>query len=339
MILKEIYGALPDGRAVDVYRLQNKNGISACILSLGGIITEFNCPDRQGKLKNIVLKLDDAAAYDKQTNYIGALVGRYANRIANSRFYIDGTEYKLTPNDGQNHLHGGASGFDKKIWDADIQGNDLTLTLHSPNGEEGYPGNLDVTVTYTLTDQNELKIHYHAVSDRSTYVNLTNHAFFNLSGEQNILNHKLMINAERYTPVDEQCIPYGHHDPVAKTPLDFRTLQTIGARMGEDNIQLKNGNGYDQNFMLNAEGDINTLAALCVDETSGRTLSMYTTKPGVQFYTGNFLNNDPYPQRSGLCLEPQYVPNSPNVEGFDIPVLRPGDVYEHMTIYQVSVKE
>lgn len=338
------FGTMDDGSAVELFTLTNENGMEVSITNYGGIVTSIKVPDKDGNIENVVLGFDDFEKYKEGHPFFGAIAGRYANRIAKGRFTLNGEEYELATNDGENHLHGGNEGFDKKLWDSDVnQGeNSITLSYLSPDGEEGYPGNLDVDVTYALTDDNELQIDYHATTDKPTVLNLTNHSYFNLSGDptQGILDHKLMIDADRYTPVDEGLIPTGELKSVEGTPFDFTEPETVGSRI--DQIPP----GYDHNFVLN-NPDSGVRKIVTVEhEESGRVMEVYTDQPGVQFYTGNFLdgsliNRDgqPIEQYAALCLETQTFPDSPNRPSFPSPVLNPGETYETTTIYQFKVSD
>ena len=298
-----------------------------------------------------MLGYDSLADYQKATSYFGALIGRYGNRIAKGKFSIDGKEYKLAVNNGVNHLHGGLKGFDKVIWTASpsiqADGAHLDLTYLSRDGEEGYPGNLNVKVDYVLTENNELKIVYSATTDRPTVVNLTHHSYFNLAGagQGTILDHQLTLNADRFTPTDSGSIPIGELRSVKGTPFDFTKATAIGARIDQADEQLKFGNGYDHNFVLNKKNGDLSLAATVYESTSGRVMEVFTTEPGVQFYTGNFLDGSikgksgqSYPRRSGFCLEAQHFPDSPNQTRFPSTVLRPGKIYTQTSIYKFSVR-
>ena len=330
------------GQPVELFTLRNANGIELKATNYGGIITSIVTPDRDGKPGDIVLGFDTLDGYLKDSPYFGALVGRYGNRIAKGRFTLDGKTYTLAVNNGPNHLHGGIKGFDKVIWKAEpLSGKTgIVFSRRSPDGEEGYPGNLDVRVTYELTDRNELVITYHATTDKATPVNLTNHSYFNLAGGGDVLGHQLMIAADRYTPVDSTLIPTGTLAPVEGTPFDFRQPTAIGARIEQPNEQLKNGGGYDHNWVLNRSGSGRQLAARVVEPKSGRTLEVSTTEPGVQFYSGNFLDGtitgkggQAYQRRSGMCLETQHYPDSPNQPAFPSTILRPGASYDSQTVF------
>jgi aldose 1-epimerase len=341
-ISEESFGQMDDGREVKLYTLSNDNGMEVKITNYGGIITSLKVPGRDGVSENVVLGFDNLDDYLSGHPYFGALIGRYGNRIANGRFEIDGTEYQLATNDGNNHLHGGEVGFDKVLWDSEITDEgSLRLTYLSEDGEEGYPGNLEVTVIYTLTNDNDLVIDYAAETDKTTHVNLTAHSYFNLSGDAStdVLGHDLKLNAGNYTPVTNELIPTGEIRPVNSSPFDFTEFHSIGSRI--DQVE----GGYDHNFVLdNSAGELN-LAAELIHRESGRKLSLFTTEPGIQFYSGNFLDGSlsatdgtPYGQYAGLCLEPQHFPNSPNEPEFPSTVLRPGERYESQTIYSFSVE-
>lgn len=341
-ISQEHFGNLEDGREVDLFTLVNSNGLEAKIANFGGIITSLKVPDRDGNLENIVLGFDNLQDYLGGHPYFGALIGRYGNRIAGGRFEIEGREYQLATNDGENHLHGGNIGFDKVLWNAEvIDGEVLQLTYLSPDGEEGYPGNLEVMVTYKLTDENELIIDYEATTDKTTHVNLTAHSYFNLTGDfsSTILDHQLKLNAAHYTPVNEQLIPTGEIAPVDGTPFDFTDFNPIGSRIGQVE------GGYDHNFVLEGESGSLKTAAELIEPESGRKLTVYTTQPGVQFYSGNFLNGSlvspdgiPYDRHSGMCLEPQHFPDSPNKPHFPSTILMPGEIYKSQISYSFSVE-
>ena len=341
------------GKPIEVATLKNGRGIEMQAINYGAIITSLKVPDRTGKAADVVLGFDQPARYwaAPPPPYFGSIVGRYGNRIAKAQFALGGRTYKLAANNGPNHLHGGVRGFDKVMWDMSTRnaadGSSVVFTRTSPNGEEGYPGNLRVTVTYTLTEKNEVIIDYRATTDRATPVNLTQHSYFNLAGEGSgdILSHQLTVNADRYTPVDDTLIPTGELAPVEGTPFDFRTATAIGARIDADNAQIKAGKGYDHNYVLNRKGTGPQLAARLTDPGSGRTLEIATTEPGVQFYSGNFLDGTikgkaghVYAHRSGLCLETQHYPDSPNQKNFPSTILEPGKVYSSRTIWTFSAK-
>jgi aldose 1-epimerase len=344
---KKDFGKTADGTAVDLYTLTNSNGMKAKITTYGGIVTELHAPDRDGKLADVVLGFDDLKSYLAGHPHFGAIAGRVANRIAKGKFTLDGKEYKLFVNNGPNSLHGGKVGFDKKVWKAEpFEGKDgvgVKMTYTSPDGEEGYPGTLTTTMTYTLTDKNELRIDYHATTDKPTIVNLTNHSYFNLAGHGSgdILGHEMTIEADKYTPTDDTLIPTGEIAPVKGTPLDFTTSHTIGERAGQ--IKKSIG-GYDHNYVLNSGGGKLALAARAYEPKSGRVMETYTTEPGVQLYTANFLGDTKgkggavYKKHAGFCLETQHFPDSINQPNFPSVVLRPGKTYETTTVYKFSVK-
>jgi len=338
-----------DGKPVDLYTLSNSNGMVAQITNYGGKVVNLWTPDRDGNFDDIVLGFNNIDDYlNSGENYFGALIGRYGNRIANGQFTIGEETYQLAQNNGSNALHGGIKGYNNVVWDAS-QPDDQTLVLNyfSPDGEEGYPGNLNVKVQYKLTDNNELKIEYWATTDKATPVNLTQHSFFNLhgAGEGTILDHVVQINAEYYTPVNEGLIPTGEIAPVEGTPMDFTEPTAIGERIDADFVQLKYGNGYDQNYVLNDGGEGLTYAAKVVDPKTGRTMEVYTNEPGLQFYTGNFLNGRAigkegvaYPFRGAFCMETQHFPDSPNKPEFPSTILEPGDEYYSVCVYKFGVE-
>ena len=343
------FGQTADGQAVDLYTLTNANGLEMQVTNYGGLITSLRVPDQDGELADVVLGYDSLAGYLDQSPFFGALVGRYGNRIAGAQFTLDDSTYTLAANNGPNHIHGGVQGFDKVVWQAepfeDSTGVGLVLTYTSADGEEGYPGTLETRVTYTLTDQNELAIDYHATTDKATPVNLTQHSYFNLAGNGagDILDHEIMLNASGYTPVDSTLIPLGVVAPVADTPFDFTEPTAIGLRIEDDHEQLGRAGGYDHNFVLDGEAGEMKLAARVTEPTSGRVMEVRTTEPGVQFYTGNFLNGSitgkdgaVYEQRTGFCLETQHFPDSPNQPDFPSTILRPGEEYETRTVFTFS---
>lgn len=347
-VTKQSFGTV-DGRSVDIYTLTNAHGLEAKITNYGGIVTSLRVPDRTGKLDDVVLGFDNLEAYLKSTPFFGALIGRYGNRIGKARFTLNGKEYKLAVNDGENTLHGGVKGFDKVVWNAKPletkNGPALSLTYLSRDGEEGFPGSLSVNVTYTLANTNELKIDYSASTDKDTVVNLTHHSYFNLAGQGNgdILNHQLMINADRFTPVDASLIPTGELLSVKGTPFDFTRTTSIGARINQDDEQLKLGRGYDHNWVLNGRSGQLRQAAKVVESSSGRVMEVWTTEPGMQFYTGNFLDGTltgkdgkVYKRRYGFCLETQHFPDSPNKPNFPSTVLKAGERYKTTTSYKFS---
>ncbi len=340
-LLKSSFGHLPDGAAVDLYTLANANGLSAKVATYGATITELHVPDRDGKSGDIVLGFDNLAQYLKGHPFFGSTVGRVANRTAKGRFTLDGQTYALATNNGPNHLHGGLKGFDKVLWHAEPQaGAAVKFTYVSPDGEEGYPGQLAVAVTMSLTDANELRLDYTATTDKPTPVNLTNHSYFNLAGEGNVLAHELMLAADNYTPSDTTLIPTGEIRPVKGTPMDFTTPKPMGSRFA----QLKtNPVGYDDNYVLNGGGKSLALAARVCEPRTGRVMEVHTTQPGVQFYTANFLNGSllgkgavVYGQYTGFCLETQHFPDSVNQPTFPSVILRPGQTYRHTTVHKFA---
>lgn len=346
---KQIYGTAARGVIADLFTLTNDHGIEVKMTNYGGTIVSVRTPDRDGEAGDIVLGFDTLEEYLSSSPFFGCLVGRYGNRIAKGRFQLDGVEYTLAQNDGDNHLHGGITGFDKVTWHAesfgDAKGVGLKLDYVSKDGEEGYPGNLSVTVTYTLTNQNELKIDYVAQTDKSTVLNLTNHSYFNLAGAGDILGHVMMINSDRYTPIDGTLIPTGELRSVTGTPLDFRQPTVIGARIEEDDEQLQYGGGYDLNWIVNDPEQGLRSAAIVTEPTSGRKLEVFTTQPGVQFYSGNMMpatlpgkGGQVYPRRGGLCLETQHFPDSPNQPNFPSTVLEPGQHFAQTTVFKFGVE-
>jgi aldose 1-epimerase len=346
---KEEFGTV-DGKKVELYTLTNRNGVETKIITYGGTVVSLKAPDRSGNLADVVLGYDNLEGYLHDTSYFGSIVGRFANRIAKGRFNLNGVEYKLATNNGENHLHGGIKGFDKVVWSGVpsnvANGASLKLTYSSRDMEEGYPGNLFVTVVYTLTNSNELKIDYSATTDKDTVVNLTHHSYFNLAGEGNgdILKHEMMINANHFTPVDSTLIPNGELRAVRGTPFDFLQPTAIGARINGDEEQLKLGRGYDHNFVINGRNGVMRRAARVSEQSSGRIMEVWTTEPGVQFYTGNFLDGKPgkggkpYQIRYGFCLETQHFPDSPNHPKFPSTTLRKGARYQTSTVYKFSVR-
>lgn len=344
----ESFGKLPSGEEVRIYTLKNANGMEARIMTYGGAVVSLKTPDRDGNMADVVLGFDDLAGYLGDEPYFGALIGRYGNRIGGAKFELDGKLYTLVANDGPNSLHGGKKGFDKVNWKVESAGaQSLGLSYVSADGEEGYPGQLKVKVTYTLTDHNELRLDYEAVTDKPTVLNLTNHSYFNLKdgGASLILDHVLTLNADRFTPVDKTLIPTGELRPVEGTPFDFRQPTRIGARIDADNEQIRYAGGYDDNWVINRTGDGLIPAATVYEPTTGRVMEVLTTQPGVQFYTGNFLDGTligkggtAYARRSALCLETQHFPDSPNHPKFPSTVLRPGETYSSTTIYRFSAR-
>lgn len=350
-IKRRNWGRLGSGEQIALYTLRNSKGMEAAITNYGGRVVTLKVPDRDGRLEDVVLGFDDLNGYLEKNPYFGALVGRYANRIANGEFTLNGTTYKLARNNGKNALHGGLKGFDQAVWNAreiaGAAGPAVELTYLSKDGEEGYPGNLNVTVTYSLSENNELKIDFDATSDKDTVLNLTNHSYFDLAGHSagNILDHRVLIYADKFTPVDENLIPTGELRSVEQTPFDFRKATAIGARIGERDEQLRYGAGYDHNFVLNRPGETPSLAARVVDPSSGRVMEVLTTEPGVQFYTGNHLDairgkgGALYGFRFAFCLETQHFPNSPNQPNFPSTELKPGQRYHGITVFRFSVDQ
>jgi aldose 1-epimerase len=332
---------------IRIYTLTNEKGVEVRIMNYGGIVVSIKTPDKNGSLADIVLGFDSLAGYIANPSpFFGALVGRYANRIAHARFALDGVEYKLEKNDGDNTLHGGTHGLDKAVWTPrQLSDGGLELTVTSKDGDEGFPGNLKVTVVYHLTDANELKIDYSATTDKDTVVNLTNHSYFNLkgAGEGDVLSHQIALNADRFTPVDAGLIPTGELRLVKGTAFDFRKPTVIGAHIEENDEQLKLGHGYDHNWVLNKKGNELSLAARVEDPSSGRVLEVLTTQPGIQFYTGNFLDGTitgkggkVYKRRFGFCLETQHFPDSPNHPKFPTTELKPGQTFHNTTVFRFS---
>jgi aldose 1-epimerase len=348
-VQKSAYGTLDDGTAVDLYTLTNSNGLVARVITYGGIVTELHVPDRDGKRGDVVLGCDDLKTYVAGHPFFGAITGRFANRIAGARFTLDGKEYKLFANNNGNSLHGGKKGLDKVVWKAQpVESKDgpaLRLTYTSPDGDEGYPGNLSLVVTYTLTNRNALRIDYEATTDKATPVNLTNHSYFNLAGHNSgdVLGHELTLFADRYTPSDASLIPTGKIESVKGTPLDFTKPTRIGERIEQLKGPGKPG-GYDHNYVINGGGKELARTAVVFEPKSGRLMEMHTTEPGVQLYTGNFLKDQKgkggavYQQHGGFCLEAQHYPDSVHHDNFPSVILRPGQTYRQTTIYSFSTK-
>ena len=351
-IVEKPWGQTAGGEAVKLFKLTNKHGMEADISDYGGIVVALKTPDKHGHLGDVVLGFDNIGGYEKHSPYFGALIGRYGNRIAKGKFSLDGVEYTLAVNNGPNSLHGGKVGFDKKVWEAkaeeSAEGPKLKLHLVSPDGDEGYPGALTVDVVSTLTEDNALKIEYKATTDKDTVLNLTNHSYFNLNGQGNgtVLDHTLMLNADKFTPIDATSIPFGKLESVAGTPFDFRHPTVIGKRINDTHdAQIKNGAGYDHNYVLNHKGPGVGLAARVVSHESGRVLTVLTDQPGVQLYTGNFLDGTfsgkdgkVYKKRYAFCLETQHYPDSPNQKSFPTSELKPGETFHSTTIYKFSVE-
>ena len=352
-ILKEAFGQTKEGKSVEIYTLENSCGMKARITNYGGIVVSLTAPDKNGNMADVALGCDNLNGYIESSPYFGCIVGRYGNRIGNAKFTLNGQEYILAKNDGENNLHGGDVGFNKAIWEAkpvdeNLEGPALELTYLSKDGEEGFPGNLNVKVIYTLTHKNELKIDYFAATDKDTVVNLTHHSYFNLAGqgEGDVLGHEATINADKFTPVDEGSIPTGEIRDVEGTPFDFRTAKTFGKDVNADDEQLKFVGGYDHNWVLNQEepGKM-VLATSAYEPNTGRYMEAYTTEPAIQVYIGNFLDGTitgkegkVYKRRYGFCMEPQHYPDTPNKPDFPSCVLKPGKEYKTTTIYKFSTK-
>ncbi|WP_127138761.1 aldose epimerase family protein [Flagellimonas oceanensis] len=350
-IEETVFGEMPDGTKVKKFTLKNEAGMEVEVITYGGIITRWTAPDKQGNYEDIVLGFDDLDQYLDGNPYFGALIGRYGNRIAKGQFSLEGETYTLATNDGDNHLHGGEKGFDKVVWNGvaknTSEGAVLELTYTSEDGEEGYPGKLDVKVTYTLTDDNALDVQYEAVTDKPTVVNLTQHSYFNLSGQlsEPILDHEIYLNADTYLPVDGGLIPTGEFREVAGTPFDFKEPKLIGKEIDANNEQLSLGGGYDHCWVLNETKEDLGLAASAHHPETGRFLEVYTNEPGIQFYSGNFLDGTlpsktggTYAKRSGFCLETQHYPDSPNQADFPSVRLNPGETYSSRTMFKLSTK-
>jgi aldose 1-epimerase len=349
-VKREAFGKMPDGPTIEAFILRNAAGMEVRAITYGGIITSLRVPDREGRFDDVSLGYENLDGYiENNSPYFGAIIGRYANRIGKASFTLDGKTYELAANNGPNHLHGGKKGFDKVVWDGeDFRNNDgvgVVFRYTSPDGEEGYPGTLRVQVTYTLSDRNELAVDYLATSDKPTPLNLTQHTYFNLTGgRHDVLDHELTLEADRYTPIDPTLIPIGTLSPVAGTPFDFTKPARIGARIESEDEQLRRGRGYDHNFVLNRRNGGLVHAARVREPVTGRVLDISTTEPGVQFYTGNFLDGTitgksgvVYAQRYGFCLETQHFPDSPNKPDFPSTILGPGQEYRSRTIFAFSV--
>ena len=348
-IIVKPFGLAPDGARVNLYTLRNNKGAEVGICNYGGLVLFLKVPDRHGKFADVVLGYDNLPDYIKDTPYFGALIGRYGNRIAKGKFTLDGKEYTLAVNNGPNALHGGLKGFDKVVWEprflATHAGPSLELVYVSKDGEEGYPGTLSVKAIYTLTEDNALMLDYVTTTDKDTVLNLTHHSYFNLAGKGDILNHQVMMPADKFTPVDVNLIPTGELKPVDGSPFDFRTPTAIGARIGQEDEQLKFGGGYDHNWVINKPMGQLGLMARVYEPTSGRVMEVWSTDPGLQFYSGNFLDGKNkgkggwvYKYRNGFCMEPQHYPDSPNQPNFPSVVLKPGQTYRNTIIYKFSVQ-
>lgn len=348
-VTREPFGMTPEGDSVELFTLTNANGVELRAMTYGGIIVSLKVPGRDGKLGDVVLGYDSLAGYLRASPYFGAIVGRYANRIAKGIFVLDGKTYQLAINNPPNALHGGLRGFDKVVWDgeafSDARGTGVVFRHTSPDGDEGYPGTVTVQVSYTLTDSNDVVIDYEATTDKATPINLSQHSYFNLAGSGSILGHELMIAADSFTPIDSTFIPTGAIAPVAGTPFDFRAPHAIGERIDADNEQLRFAGGYDHNFVLNHAGTGLALAARVSDSASGRVLEIRTDQPGIQFYSGNFLDGTitgkygvVYAHRSGLALETQHFPDSPNHPDFPSTILEPGQQFRSRTLWHFGIE-
>lgn len=344
------FGKLPTGEATTLYTLTNANGVVVKVTNFGGVITSINVPDKNGKLGDVVLGFDNVDGYLKNKSFFGAVIGRYGNRIGKGQFELDGKKYQLTLNDKTNHLHGGTVGFDKILWDAKPFKTDttvgVTLTHLSPDGDQGYPGNLNATVVYELNNNNEFVIKYKATTDKATPINMTQHPYFNMAGSGTILDQELQINASRYTPIDDTLIPTGEIAAVKGTPFDFTKAHKIGDMIAQENVQLKNGGGYDHNWALDKKSvDEWGLDATFTDPKSGRVLEVWSDEPGIQFYSGNFLDGNVdgkgvnFVYRGAICLEPQHFPDSPNKSNFPSTILKPGAEYNSKLSFKFSVKK
>ena len=350
-IEKKAFGKTKEGLNVDQYILKNRNGMEISAINYGGIITSWKAKDRDGNYKDIVLGFNNLSEYESESPYFGAIIGRYGNRIAKGKFTLNGEEYTLAVNNGENHLHGGLKGFDKVVWDSkevvDDSTASLVLSYVSDDMEEGYPGNLKVQVTYTLDNNDKLSVKYEAVTDKTTIINLTQHSYFNLSADfnTNILDHDILINADSFLPVDSTLIPTGEIRNVGDTPFDFRRPKNVGDEINNSNKQLMIGNGYDHCWVLNNQDQGLRFVASAYDSSTGRLLEVFSDQPGIQFYSGNFLDGSlkskiggTYDFRSGFCLETQHYPNSPNEKSFPSVTLNPGEKYETETIFKFSSK-
>jgi aldose 1-epimerase len=348
-ITRQPFGSISDGREADLFQLTNDSGMVVDITNYGGTVTSIKVPDRSGNLDDVVLGYKTLEEYVRNPRFLGCVVGRHANRLADGRFSLNGTQYQLAQNNGPNHLHGGNKGFDKRLWTAALVGDDdaadLQLNYRSEDREEGYPGELNVTVHYSLSNGNELRIDYRATTDRDTIVNLTNHSYFNLAGGGDILAHELTLNADSFTPVTKLLIPTGELRRVENTPFDFREGATIGSRISDPDEQLRFTGGYDHNFVLSDWNGAPTWCAIVKEPSTGRVLEVSTTAPGLQFYSGNFLDGSligregkSYEKHAGLCLETQHFPDAPNHPNFPSTILRAGEEYRHSTIFRFSIE-
>lgn len=344
-VTRQDFGKLPDGSAIDLYTLSNGKGMEARIMTYGAAVVSLTAPDKAGKYADVVNGMDNVEGYLKPVPYFGAAIGRYGNRIGGAQFTLEGQQYHTPKNDGDNTLHGGNRGFDKRVWTAKESNGGVEFTYVSADGEEGFPGTLTAHILYTVTPDNELRIEYNATTDKPTVVNLTNHSYFNLKGqgEGDILDHQVTINADRFTPVDKGLIPTGELKAVAGTPFDFTKATAIGARIGQNDEQLVFGKGYDHNWVLNGSGM--KKAAEVYEASTGRVMEVSTDQPGLQFYTGNFLDGTihgkggkVYAQRSAFCMETQHFPDSPNKPSFPTTELKPGEQYHTVTVYKFSAR-
>jgi len=351
-VMKQNFGALPDGRTAELYTLTNANSLKATLTNYGAILVSMEVPDRDGKMADVTLGYDTLEGWLSNTSYFGSTVGRYANRIAKGNFTLEGKTYTLATNNGENHLHGGIKGFDKALWDAKpvkrAGATGVQFSCLSRDGEEGYPGNLKTTVTYLLTDKNELRVEFKATTDKPTVINLAHHSYWNLTGDptKTNLDHELMLAADHFLPVDEGLIPTAELRPVKGTPFDFTQLTKIGARVEADDQQIKFGKGYDHCWVLRNQSGKVALAATLYDPSTGRTMDLSTDQPGIQFYGGNFLDGTvtgkkgvKYQFRTALCLETQHYPDSPNKPSFPSVVLRPGQTYKHTMVHRFYVQK
>lgn len=350
-IKRQSFGKTKSGEKATLYTLTNRNGMQVSLTNYGANIVSILVPDKKGNFSDVVLGYDNIAGYEINGPGYGSFIGRHANRIGDASFVINGKKYDVEKNDGKNHLHGGSVSYNKYIYEEEVFEEDDSISVEfsrlSPDMEQGYPGNLDISVTYTLTDDNELVIEYVAVSDKDTVINLTNHSYFNLAGHEkgSILNHKVMINADKFTPTDDALIPTGELSDVSGTPMDFRELKAIGVDIEADYVPLKQAGGYDHNYVLNISGDEIEKVGELVEEESGRVMEIFTDMPGMQLYTGNFITGTEkgkdgviYKRRDGVCFETQYFPNSTNLPNFKSCIFRAGEEFDHVTVYKFSVR-